>query len=111
MGWTIIGWVGALVWALADQPDQPHQKHGSNLTDIALQRATYSLPAPRRNDIPPPPGAIWHYRIARNGEDLGEFPVATIRQMLRSRDLTMEDYYFDTEANDWMQLDCLADLV
>ena len=60
---------------------------------------------------PPPPGRQQYYRIARNGEDLGEFPASTIKQMITAGQLTLMDYYFDVEANDWMQLECLPALV
>jgi len=51
------------------------------------------------------------FRIARNGQDLGELPVSTIKQMIASGQLSMQDYYFDTGANDWKSLDCLAAVV
>jgi hypothetical protein len=50
-------------------------------------------------------------RIASNGEDLGELPVATIKLMLKTGKLTTQDYYYDSEMKDWMQIECNSELV
>ncbi len=60
---------------------------------------------------PPPPGYEPRLRIASNGQDLGEIPVGAVTLMLRSGKLTQQDYYFDRESNEWMQLDCCPQLV
>ena len=57
--------------------------------------------APQPRVIPPPPGAQRTYRIASNGKDLGEFSVSAIKQLLEAGKLTMQDYYFDHDSNDW----------
>jgi hypothetical protein len=31
--------------------------------------------------------------------------------MIAAGQLSLQDYYLDAEANDWMQLDCLAAIV
>ena len=65
--------------------------------------------------IPPPPPlplprqpTEQHYRIAKNGQDLGELSVTTIQQMIDAGQLTAQDYYFDTSANDWLEIASLA---
>lgn len=67
----------------------------------------------QRIAAPPPPHANRErtFRIARNGDDLGPTPVSQIKQMLSTGQLTMQDYYFDAEAKDWLPLDCLPDVV
>ena len=65
----------------------------------------------RRSSRPPPPGNKPMLRIASNGQDLGDMPVATVKLMIQSGKLSPQDYYFDAEANDWMQLDCCTALV
>ena len=64
----------------------------------------------RRGAPPPPPSGERSFRVARNGQDLGELPVSTIKQMIANGQLSMQDYYLDAEANDWMQLEWLADV-
>jgi hypothetical protein len=59
----------------------------------------------------PPPGYEPKLRVASNGQDLGEMPVATVRLMLKSGKLAQQDYYFDASANDWIPLDRCPDLV
>jgi len=44
-------------------------------------------------------------RIASNGQDLGEVSVETVKQMLKSGQLTQQDYYLDVGANEWVPLD------
>ena len=63
------------------------------------------------SSLPPPPGYEPKLRIASNGQDLGEMPVGTVKTMLRNGKLTQQDYYFDSDSNNWMQLDCCPDLV
>jgi hypothetical protein len=69
-----------------------------------LEQMQYASP-------PPPPGHEPKLRIASNGKDLGEMPVATVKTMLKTGKLTQQDYYFDRDANDWMPLDCCPTLV
>ena len=64
-----------------------------------------------QSSAPPPPGYEPQMRIASNGQDLGEMSVATVKLMMKSGKLTLEDYYLDERINDWMQLDCSTDLV
>ena len=45
-------------------------------------------------------------RIASGGIDLGEMPPATVKAMLQSGKLSLQDHYFDRDANEWMPLDC-----
>jgi hypothetical protein len=43
-------------------------------------------------------------RIAHNGVDLGELPIASVRTMLSTGQLTYEDYYWDTLFQEWKPL-------
>lgn len=77
-----------------------------------------SQPPPLPASPPPPlpssgtllPDTEQCYRIASNGNDLGELTVTTIKMMLSSGELTMQDYYLDENENAWMPLERLSDL-
>ena len=66
----------------------------------------------RRRSLPPlRTNGPQKFRIAQGGTEIGEFTAADIKTMLAAGQLSMDDYYFDADANDWMPLDCLAALV
>jgi hypothetical protein len=48
-------------------------------------------------------------RIAKDGLDLGDFDIPYVKLMLRTGELTRQDYYYDTERNDWMTIGCRSD--
>jgi len=74
---------------------------------LRLQKAQIEqLKQDRVSAPPPPPSYQANLRIASIGQDLGELPVATVKLMLKTGKLTPQDYYFDADCNDWMQLDC-----
>ena len=98
---TGIGWLIALYIALQSDPKAP----------VMVKVVQGNAHGPRSRPVPPPPGAQQTYRVASNGKDLGEFPVSAIKQLIEAGKLTMQDYYFDHDSNDWMPLDCLPDLV
>ncbi|WP_341327253.1 hypothetical protein [Methylotuvimicrobium sp. KM2] len=50
------------------------------------------------------------YRIAKNGKEMGEMSVSKLKLLLKSGHLTTEDYFFDTQVNDWLQLECMEEL-
>ena len=56
--------------------------------------------------IPQPRVSHQNLRIASGGQDLGEMPAATVRAMLQNGKLSLQDHYFDRDANEWMPLDC-----
>lgn len=60
--------------------------------------------------VPPPPGSARTYRIAKDGNDLGDVSIPAIKQMLVTGGITMRDYYLDVSSNEWKPLDCLPDL-
>lgn len=79
---------------------------------IQLQEAQLEqLRQTSRTSPPPPTGYQPTLRIASNGQDLGELPVETVKLMLQSGKLTLQDFYLDTDSNDWMQLDCCTALI
>jgi hypothetical protein len=49
-------------------------------------------------------------RIAKNGLDLGDFDIPKVKLMLRNGELTRQDYYYDTQCNDWMTIEWCPDL-
>jgi len=115
---TGIGWLIALYIALQPDPKAAIDVTESRAAALAAKigfrgqvRASEPRAVPQPRVIPPPPGAQQTYRVASNGKDLGEFPVSAIKQLIEAGKLTMQDYYFDHDSNEWMPLDCLPDLV
>jgi type II secretory pathway pseudopilin PulG len=116
--WSILlGPLGVLIVLclpnLVKQREEQERKQQLD-TQLQLQRAQLEKMEQmqqRASAPPPPPGAQPRYHVACNGEDIGELPLSTIQQMFRSGRLTAQDYYFDAEANDWLPLESLVDLV
>jgi hypothetical protein len=52
----------------------------------------------------PPPGARDLINVSRGGKDLGSLSVAEVRRMLDDGRLSIEDHYYDTSCNDWIEL-------
>ena len=96
---------------LTKQKEDAERKQQLALQLQLQQAQLHKLDQMQRTSPPPPPGYEPKLRIASNGQDLGEMPVATVKLMLRSGKLTPQDYYFDADSNDWMQLDCCPALV
>jgi hypothetical protein len=45
-----------------------------------------------------------NFRLSKNGDDLGEFDIASIKLMIRTGKLSMDDLYYDEELGDWIAL-------
>ena len=67
------------------------------------QPVIFHSSAPR--GVPPAHAVQKSYRVAQDGQDLGEMPVFKIKQLLVGGQLSLEDCYFDPEANDWLQFE------
>ena len=89
---------------LQKQKEEAERKAERKLV-LHLQLQQAKLLDPIRRSVPPPPRCEPKLRIASNGQDLGEMSVATVKLMLKSGKLTQQDYYFDPDSDDWMQLD------
>ena len=95
---AVIGGIPWLIWgendkknlqmrqanARRDKPQKPQQR---SAPPRVVQRATPVL-----------------YRIAQNGEDLGEMSIHAIRQKLRNHELSLEDYFWDDAISDWRRI-------
>jgi hypothetical protein len=44
------------------------------------------------------------FRIARNGEDLGDLDLPSVKLMLKDGRLTLDDYYFEPSVGDWLPI-------
>ena len=106
----LLGPLGVLIVAV--WPNQKKQKMEEE--NLALQRAQLQAlqaspiaASPQYAPPPPPPGASRTYRIASNGEDLGEMSIPAIKRMISGGQLTMKDHYLDPDGNEWVPLDCL----
>ena len=84
------------------QLDLQIQLQRAQLEKIERMQESASVPSP-----PPPPGAQRKYHVGRNGEDIGELQVSEIRKRIQTGELTLQDYYFDPAANDWLALESL----
>lgn len=47
------------------------------------------------------------YRIARNGEDIGEHSISTIKNWIEAGFLTGNDYYLDSSFNQWREINII----
>ena len=97
---------------------------GDGVITITLQKDSEPLqatvqppPLPALPPLPPLPfsGTLLPdteqcYRIASNGNDLGELTVTSIKLMLSSGKLTLQDYYLDQNENAWTPLERLSGL-
>ena len=43
--------------------------------------------------------------VSKDGTDIGSLPIHTVKQMLKDRKLSPQDFYFDTASNDWLPLE------
>jgi hypothetical protein len=62
--------------------------------------------------VPPPPmakAAIQSFRIASNGQELGEIALPVIRTMMSAGRLLETDHYFDPVTGEWRTLDQLKE--
>jgi hypothetical protein len=46
-------------------------------------------------------------RIAKDGQEIGEMGIGVIKTMLHNKQLSVNDLYFDPQANEWTPLDFL----
>ena len=85
-------------------------------TAVAAAPPKNSRPPAERQEVPqrstlPPAARERTYQVSRNGEDQGTLPVSTIKRLLSVGQLSLQDYYLDTVANEWLPLESLPDLV
>jgi len=96
---------------LVKQKEEQERKRQLDL-QIQLQRAQLEkieqMQQRASAPLPPPPGAQHKYHVGRNGEDIGELQASEIRRKIQNGELTLQDYYFDAAANDWLTLESLA---
>jgi len=106
-----IGWICVLVGPNPKKEKEDNAKQTLLQQQISLQKAQLEtmqkllLPTTRFSP-PQPPGAKLLLRIAKNGQDLGDIELSRVKGMLRNNSLSLQDYYFDVDANEWMPLDC-----
>jgi hypothetical protein len=68
---------------------------GKNKNEEELKHAVDSIAEISNNST---------YRIARNGEDIGEHSISTIENWIETGFLNKNDYYLDTSFNQWREL-------
>jgi len=61
----------------------------------------------RLNNPPPEKKQPARLRIAKNGQDMGEMSIGMVLTMLKNKQLSGEDLYFDPETNEWLPLEGL----
>lgn len=52
----------------------------------------------------PPPRSEATLRVSRNGTDLGELPLGSVQTMLSTGLVSYDDYYWNTETQEWRPL-------
>lgn len=82
-----------------------------NILQMQMQAQQQQLDELRKMQMPssgarplPPIGARDMIKISKGGEDWGQHSVADVKRMLDNGKLTLEDYYFDTACNEWLEL-------
>lgn len=73
--------------------------------DLYAQNSFATLPPARSERIPG--SSRWvptMFRVAKNGEEFAELDVNEINDLIKSNDLTLDDYYFDQTSNSWIAL-------
>jgi hypothetical protein len=49
-------------------------------------------------------------RISAKGRDLGDIPIPRVKEMVKHQALTLDDKFYDWDAQEWMTLDCCSKL-
>lgn len=58
----------------------------------------------------PPPLPISKLRVAKDGTDLGEIDLPSVKLHLKTGLLTQSDYYYDPNQSDWVTLELCPEL-
>ncbi len=110
-----IGWLLVLVGPNPKKKKEDAEKQTLMQHQLAMQKA--QLDALQRiqsqsttRNVPPPPGRVSTVRIAKDGHDLGDIDIPKVKLMLRIGELSLQDYYFDAECNDWLTIECHPEL-
>jgi cell division protein FtsL len=48
--------------------------------------------------------------ISKDGENIGEYTLTNVKQMLKTKQLSLQDMYFDTDTQEWTTLELLPSL-
>jgi len=105
-----IGWLIILVGPNPKKEMEEKYKQATIQRQFALQQAQLEelrrLQTPARSSGPsfPIPGAMNTIYIAKGGRNLGLITIAEAKRMLDDRRLSLEDLYFDNEANQWLEI-------
>jgi hypothetical protein len=72
---------------------------------IQLQQGLTNADLSTKSVKAPPPSAVKMYRVAKDGNDLGEMSEQTIKSMIQQGILTPQDYSYDYASEDWVPLE------
>lgn len=83
-------------------------KTNQHLARIAEHTKKTTTPITRKTApiaIPEPSSSAQTLTISKNGQNIGEHTFSNVKQMLKSKQLTLQDMYFDTATQEWTALD------
>ncbi|MEK0449441.1 MAG: hypothetical protein RL088_1709 [Verrucomicrobiota bacterium] len=106
-------WPGAIIGSVIGSILAIYLQEGAESTNIQPRQPRTII---RPRVVPPPPRRAQTsnsatnkiFRIARDGEDIGEMSLDAIRKCLRERTLSIHDHFYDPVTNEWLTLDKLA---
>lgn len=100
--WTVLfSFLGLLV--VLCLPDRKKQKAEA---DLKTAMDYHRFKQAQQAQAPATPATI---RIAKDGQDLGSLDIPRVKLMLRQKELSLEDFYFDEIVGDWQPLDLHPD--
>lgn len=102
---------GIIVLCIEDLRAAKERSKTDSLMQMQIRAQQQQLEELRKMQMPnsggrplPPIGARDMINISKGGEDLGQLSVADVKRMLDDGRLTLEDSYFDTSCNEWLDL-------
>jgi len=105
LGWSLLGWVGALVWAIMS----PEKSDGLSEAD-KVQRLEAKIQqletggTPRQTPERPPAALPMQYQISKGNNSLGYKTAKEISEMLIDGQLGLDDFYLDESRNEWREI-------
>jgi len=102
---------GIIVLCIEDLRASKERSKNDYLMQMQMRAQQQQLEELKRMQMPsssgrplPPIGARNMINISKGGEDLGQYSVADVKRMLDDGRLTLEDYYYDTSCEEWLEL-------
>jgi len=74
---------------------------------VATKAAAVSNAKKKTAPVPiaDPPTSAHTLTLSKDGQNIGEYTLTNVRQMLKSQQITLQDMYFDRATQEWTALD------